>query len=69
MRARVIKEGEFWVGQVYGIWLVFHRFIERVRWSSVTDKCYTQWGAKLSLKVWKRTKCQRSLNHEFLVTG
>lgn len=59
MRVRVVKEGGFWVGQVYGTWSIFFGLQERVGWGSVTDKCYTRWGAEIQLRIWKRTKCPK----------
>ena len=58
MKARIVKSsgGEFWGGEVYGHWGVLGLF-ERVGWNRVTEKCYTQWGAKRELMKWKKEHC------------
>ena len=53
MKARIVKEGEFWVGQVYGTWSMLG-ICEREEWGTVTSSCYTKLGAKLELMKWKR---------------
>lgn len=57
MKARIVKEGNFWVGEVYGRWNMFFGLKERVGWGSVTSKCFTKIGAKLELQKWKREHC------------
>lgn len=37
MRARIVKDGEFWVGEVYGHWGMFLGLTERVGWG-ICDK-------------------------------
>lgn len=51
MRARIRKEGNFWIGEVYGNWtiLFFHHY---TGWISVTPNCFTKLGAKYELRKW-----------------
>ena len=56
MKARIIKKGNFWVGEVYGTWSMMGLF-DRVGWGLVTDRCYTRLGAKLQLMKWKQERC------------
>lgn len=60
MKARIIKEGNFWIGEVYGTWSMFGLF-ERIGWGTVTGRCFTKIGAKMELMKWKREHC----NDEF----
>ena len=53
MKARIVKEGNFWRGEVYGTWSMFG-ICEREGWGTVTSKCFTKLGAKLELMKWKR---------------
>lgn len=53
MKARIIKEGNFWMGQVYGTRSMFG-ICEREGWGTVTSKCFTKLGAKFELMKWKR---------------
>lgn len=53
MKARIIKRGNFWVGEIFGIWKIFG-IAEREEWGAVTSSCYTRLGAKLELMKWKR---------------
>lgn len=53
MKARIIKEGNFWIGQVYGRWNMLG-ICDREGWGTVTSKCFTKLGAKLELTKWKR---------------
>lgn len=57
MKARIVRDGNFWVGEVYGRWYMMLGIYERVGWGSVTGKCYTQWGARRELEKWKRKHC------------
>lgn len=57
MRARIVKDGNFWVGEVYGHWSMFFGLEERVGWDSVTSRCYTKMGAKYELMKWKKEHC------------
>lgn len=54
MKARIIKEGNFFVGQVYGRWSMFFGLDERTGWGTVTPKCFTRIGAKFELIKWKK---------------
>ena len=54
MKARIVKEGNFWVGQVYGAWAYFFSLEERIGWGTVTSKCLTKFGAKIELMKWKK---------------
>lgn len=54
MKARIVKEGNFWVGQVYGTWSYFFGLEERIGYGTVTPKCFTKLGAKLELMKWKK---------------
>ena len=60
MKARVVKEGNFWIGEVYGIWNVFFGSYEREGWGTVTPKCFTKLGAKFELMKWKREQFNKS---------
>ena len=53
MKARIIKEGSFWIGQVYGRWNMLGIY-DREGWGTVTSKCFTKLGAKFELMKWKR---------------
>ena len=53
MKARIVKEGNFWIGEVYGIWNMLGIY-EREGWRTVTPKCFTKAGAKWELMKWKR---------------
>lgn len=57
MKARIVKDGNFWVGEVYGHWNMMFGLYEKVGWGSVTSRCYTRFGAKLELMKWKREHC------------
>ncbi len=57
MRARIIKDGNFWVGEVYGRWSMFFGLEERIGWGSVTSRCFTRLGAEWELRKWKREHC------------
>lgn len=54
MKARIVKDGNFWIGEVYGHWNMFFGLEERIGWGSVTSRCFTKFGAKLELMKWKR---------------
>lgn len=57
MKARIIKQGELWYGQVYGTWshfLVDHNW---EGWENVTIGCFTRLGAKYELKKWTIINC------------
>lgn len=60
MKARIIKQQAFWVGQVYGTWSMFGIY-ERKGWGTVTPNCFTKLGAKFELMRWKR----RNVTEEF----
>ena len=53
MKTRIIKEGSFWVGQVYEKVYMFG-ICEREGWGTITSKCFTKLGAKFELMKWKR---------------
>jgi len=57
MKARIVKDGNFWVGEVYGRWSILFGLNERIGWGSVTSRCFTKIGAKYELKKWKREHC------------
>lgn len=57
MKARIVKDGNFWVGEVYGTWNVMFSLYGRVGWGSVTSRCLTKMGAKYELKKWKKEHC------------
>ena len=57
MRARIRKDGEFWVGEVYGTWSMMLGLYDRQGWGRVTSRCFTKIGAKLELYKWKREHC------------
>lgn len=50
MKVRVRKDGEMWIGEIYGKWESF--FSEFTGWEKVTNDCFTKFGAKLELKKW-----------------
>lgn len=54
MKARIVKEGNFWVGQVYCKWVSFINNTERIGWGTVTPKRFTKFGAKIELMKWKK---------------
>ena len=54
MKARIIKEGAFWVGQVYGSWSGILGLYKREGWETMTGDCFTKTGAKIALLKWKR---------------
>ena len=65
LKAKVAKEGNFWVGQVYGH--VTTTFLgipmgERTGWCTVTDRCFTKIGAIAALKIWKLTNCEQEID-------
>lgn len=65
MRARIIKQGTFYVGQVYGTWQRYMLGVyvgEWTGWKSVTENCLTSLGARNALNNWKRK--QRSKEFE-----
>ena len=53
MKARIVKDGNFWIGEVHGVWSMFGIY-EIEGWGTVTPKCFTKAGAKLELMRWKR---------------
>lgn len=57
MKARIVKDGNFWVGEVYGTWSMMFGLYDRVGWGSVTSRCYTKMGAKYELMKWKKEHC------------
>lgn len=57
MKARIVKDGDFWVGEVYGHWDMMFGLYERVGWGSVTSRCFTRLGAKCELMKWKKEHC------------
>lgn len=59
MKARIVKDGNFWIGEVYGTWSLFG--IDRIGWGAATSKCFTKLGARIELMKWKREHC----NEEF----
>lgn len=55
MRARIVQDsGGYYVGEVYGAWSNWLLGTKWTGWDRVTSKCWTEWGAKLELKAWKR---------------
>lgn len=60
MKARIVKDGGFWVGEV-GLWVnmvdigrgILEPY-ETLRWKSITKRCHTKFGAKMELMKWKR---------------
>lgn len=64
MRARIIKEGNFWIGEVYGDWEIHIYGIpikEKTCWNKVTGKCFTKIGAEIELRKWKLLNCPKEL--------
>ena len=57
MKARIVKDGSFWIGEVYGHWNMMFGLYKRVGWGTVTSRCYTQFLAKCELKKWKTEHC------------
>lgn len=53
IKARIVKEGQLRIGEVYGTWSMFDIY-ERKGWGAVTPKCFTKAGAKFELMKWKR---------------
>ena len=53
MRARIKREHNFYVGQIYGKW-EYGGVFEKEGWETVTSKCFTKWGARIELIKWKR---------------
>ena len=50
MKARITKPQGMYYGEVYG-----HLFgLSGEKWHRVTPPCFTEWGAKLELKRWKK---------------
>lgn len=62
MKARIVPEGNFFVGQVYGTWQNLLFGTERVGWDTVTDRCFTRLGARLELEAWKRKHYIKEFN-------
>ena len=65
IRAKVVKEGNFWVGKVYGhvtTTVLGIPISERKGWGTVTDRCYTKLGAIAALKIWKLTNCEQEID-------
>lgn len=54
MKARVIKEGSMYVGEVYGTWTNYLLGTKYKGWNSVTTRCFTEIGARVGLEQWKR---------------
>lgn len=44
MKARIVKPQMMYYGEVY----------VNGKWKTVTEPCYTEWGAMLKLKKWKK---------------
>ena len=57
MKARIVKDGNFWVGEVYGDWNIFLGLEQIIGWMPVTSKCFTKIGARIELQNWKRENC------------
>lgn len=51
MRARVRRDGTWWIGEVYGTWENWF-FGTYTGWNKVTGRCYTKIGAKIQLDIW-----------------
>ena len=56
MKARIRKDGEFWIGEVYGTWSMMFGLYEREGWGRVTERCFTSWGAKYQLYKWEKER-------------
>ena len=64
MKARIVKEGNFWIGEVYGDWEVQVYGIpikQKICWNKVTEKCLSKLGAEIALKKWKILNCPKEL--------
>ena len=64
MKARIIKDGTFYIGQVYGTWTTYLIGVpvqERTGWKTVTSKCCTEFGAKRELHNWKREQSSKKI--------
>lgn len=57
MKARIVKEGTFYIGQVYGTWNNILFGTTSTGWRSVTGKCCTKWGVQFELEKWKEKNC------------
>ena len=60
MKARIVKDGNFWIGEVYGKWKRFIMGVpmdEWTGWNTVTSRCFTKTGARLELMNWKHQNC------------
>ena len=63
MKARIRQtHSGMYVGEVYGTWSNLLFGTERTGWNEVTSKCFTEWGAKLELKQWKKKNCPNEFN-------
>lgn len=61
MKARIIPEGNFFVGQVYGQWSNLILGTSWKGWETVTDRCFTRLGARMELMVWKNKHCAEEI--------
>lgn len=60
MKARLRKDGLFWIGEVYDTWeeYVYMRYVgDWTGWNCVTSKCDTKDEAKKELNKWKEKNC------------
>lgn len=60
MKARIVKDGNFWIGKVYGKWIRCMMGVpmgEWEGWNTVTSRCFTKAGARLELMNWKSQNC------------
>ena len=59
MKARIVKDGNFWIGEVYGSWSMLFGLEEIIGWVPVTSNCFTKIGAWVELQNWKREHCSK----------
>lgn len=57
MKARIRKESDMYIGEVYGTWNLFFGLKQYTGWNRVTPRCFTKFGTKLELLQWKKKHC------------
>lgn len=63
MKVRVRKTSTgMYIGEVYGTWENLLFGTERTGWNKVTTRCFTEWGAKLELREWKKKNCPKEFD-------
>ena len=56
MKARITRNGGWYVGEVYGTWENWLLGTKWTGWRKVAE-CMTEWGVRRELQKWKEKNC------------